>query len=312
MDRWRLDEEHDFSTTTTRAKPNNNSDSCTWSAGSSEEAVTTTTTFRAKSNSIHSDSCISSEGEEAGCAVTASRRYEIIFPLSSDHLLTLIQYNTFRGLITNKLLLQRFAKYVLPGHHDHDHHDQEVLPCHSTYPGYSVILPFDHHHLPKHLVPTNSQMSSCHSTWIDLIPFPKMRDNLIKWAPWFDHSEFAADVIGSLGDTTLYPKRRRGGAKHSSPIVKQRFLVLQQQPDDDDDDDDESSGSGSTGTGLGQEDARNGLIVWGEPFLPSSWEVTPGFLRKWSWTVEGCDELMYFSNRWRMARGDEPMRLCIT
>lgn len=40
-----------------------------------------------------------------------------------------------------------------------------------------------------------------------------------------------------------------------------------------------------------------------------SWEATPGFLAKWTWIVEGCEELVEISNYWRMKRGEEPMRL---
>jgi hypothetical protein len=54
---------------------------------------------------------------------------------------------------------------------------------------------------------------------------------------------------------------------------------------------------------------RNGLIIWGEPHDMQSWEATPGFLAKWSWAVEGCDELVKISNHWRMRRGEEPIRL---
>lgn len=54
---------------------------------------------------------------------------------------------------------------------------------------------------------------------------------------------------------------------------------------------------------------RKGLIVWGEPYDRQSWEATPGFLAKWSWAVAGCDDLIESSNRWRLMRGEEPMRL---
>lgn len=56
---------------------------------------------------------------------------------------------------------------------------------------------------------------------------------------------------------------------------------------------------------------RKGLIVWGEPHEIQSWEATPGFLAKWAWAVEGCEELVEISNRWRMRRGEDPMRLSV-
>lgn len=57
---------------------------------------------------------------------------------------------------------------------------------------------------------------------------------------------------------------------------------------------------------------RKGLIVWGEPHETQSWEATPGFLAKWAWAVEGCEELVETSNRWRMQRGEEPIRLSLS
>jgi hypothetical protein len=35
------------------------------------------------------------------------------------------------------------------------------------------------------------------------------------------------------------------------------------------------------------------------------WEVTEGFLRKWGFLLEGCDELIESTNRWRALRGEE-------
>ncbi len=29
--------------------------------------------------------------------------------------------------------------------------------------------------------------------------------------------------------------------------------------------------------------SRTRLIVWGEPWDPARWEITPYFLRKWAW-----------------------------
>lgn len=51
----------------------------------------------------------------------------------------------------------------------------------------------------------------------------------------------------------------------------------------------------------------NSLIVWGEPSNQRNWEVTEGFLRKWGWVVEGCEDVMRATDSWRVRRGDEPM-----
>lgn len=49
---------------------------------------------------------------------------------------------------------------------------------------------------------------------------------------------------------------------------------------------------------------RPGLIVWGDASLPHSWEVSPKFLRKWGWLLQGCPEMLEATNRWRESRGE--------
>ncbi|KAE8138691.1 hypothetical protein BDV38DRAFT_270524 [Aspergillus pseudotamarii] len=46
-----------------------------------------------------------------------------------------------------------------------------------------------------------------------------------------------------------------------------------------------------------------GMMVWGAPWLPQSWEVSELFVQKWSWVIEGCPELLISSNYWRATRG---------
>lgn len=47
-----------------------------------------------------------------------------------------------------------------------------------------------------------------------------------------------------------------------------------------------------------------GLLVWGEPWNVSNWEITEAFLKKWYWVVRACPELMDSTNSWRSRRGD--------
>jgi hypothetical protein len=132
-------------------------------------------------------------------------------------------------------------------------------------------------------------MSSFHSNWIDMFPFPEIRDNLIRWETYFDPLELLRDLVGEAvndNQSLTHSPRRLG------PNVGQ--ILIQGDYDD-------TVTSG-----------RNGLIVWGEPHMKESWEVTPGFLKKWPWVVEGCEELVKFSNYWRAIRGEEPMQLIVT
>ena len=48
-----------------------------------------------------------------------------------------------------------------------------------------------------------------------------------------------------------------------------------------------------------------GLMVWGDPWLPQSWEVSEWFVQKWSWVIEGCSDILVHSNYWRDRRGLE-------
>jgi hypothetical protein len=50
---------------------------------------------------------------------------------------------------------------------------------------------------------------------------------------------------------------------------------------------------------------RRGPITWGELWKIESWEVTPGILRNWGWALEGCNDLIQASNRWRAQRNKE-------
>lgn len=50
-----------------------------------------------------------------------------------------------------------------------------------------------------------------------------------------------------------------------------------------------------------------GLLVWGDPWLVSSWEISPGFAKKWAFLLKGCGEMVHATNAWRESRGEEPL-----
>ncbi|GFF25376.1 hypothetical protein IFM61606_09427 [Aspergillus udagawae] len=203
--------------------------------------------------------------------------------LPSDHLLRLIHFNVFRALNSNKRVLRHLSTIVFqPDHIDN------VFSGRQLCDGLIVIRPL-HPQIPNSLLPTPLQMSSFHSNWIDMFPFPEIRDNLIRWEAYFDPLELLRDLVGEAvndNQSLTHSPRRLG------PNVGQ--ILIQGDYDD-------TVTSG-----------RNGLIVWGEPHMKESWEVTPGFLKKWPWVVEGCEELVKFSNYWRAIRGEEPMQLIVT
>lgn len=88
-----------------------------------------------------------------------------------------------------------------------------------------------------------------------MLPFPQMRDNLIRAGDSYNEMELCGDLVGFF----------------NSPR------------------------------------ARNGMIVWGEPWDPRGWEVTEDFLRHWAWTLKDCKELFGATNFWRTQRGEDPL-----
>ncbi|KAE8354603.1 hypothetical protein BDV28DRAFT_146971 [Aspergillus coremiiformis] len=190
-------------------------------------------------------------------------------------------HSTHVGQDTTKDILESLTVSIIPGIEN-----DEVFPGHLLFPSLSVLFATAPG-LPESLAPTSLQMDVVHATWINLIPFPQMRDNLIAWDTCYDHPEFVRDLLGDTIDENIL------AAPWSTRKLIASKLVLSEGNND------EVAAS------------RKGLILWGEPHRVESWEATPGFIRKWPWVVEGCEELIESSNRWRMMRGEEPMRISV-
>ena len=117
-----------------------------------------------------------------------------------------------------------------------------------------------------------------------MFPVPQIRDNLIRWDGQYSDENFCNDIFGEI-----FPDYTRK-VSVSSLETESTWTM------DDEDNDDVAA-------------RRQGMIVWGEPSDISSWEVTPGFVRKWGFLLEGCEELMVASNRWRTTRNEKPLQL---
>jgi len=209
------------------------------------------------------------------------------FPLSTDHLLHLIQYNVFRAFVSNK----RTLNVLLTGWTDKPS-SPTTCPIGGPYRDDTMVYPLNPN-IPFSLIPTHLQQTRLHSLWINLIPFPRVRDNLIRREGSFDHWDFLQDLIGELMNFT--PARAQRTTSYS-------FTVCDPNPKS-------ASSLISKRDGDGLTAGRTGLIVWGEPHDMQNWEVTPSFLEKWCWAVEGCTELVECSNRWRRIRGEEAIHL---
>ncbi|KAH7091247.1 hypothetical protein FB567DRAFT_545993 [Paraphoma chrysanthemicola] len=210
----------------------------------------------------------------------------LIFPLSTDHLLHLVQYNVFRAFVSNKSTLN----LLLTGRTDKPS-SPNTCPISGPYIDLTAVYPLNPN-IPPSLVPTRLQQSRLHSLWINLFPFPRLRDNLIRREGRFDHWELLQDLIGEL--MNAIPTQERRGTPLSITVSDPKNMSNPPFTAGCDDD--------------GVTAGRNGLIVWSEPHDPQSWEATPGFFTKWPWLVEGCDDLVESTNRWRLTRGEEPLR----
>lgn len=203
------------------------------------------------------------------------------FPLPADHLLHLIKYNAFRALAQNKAMLERLALQYRTA-------DLQIKADPAIFPSYSVILPVAPH-LSGCLTPTTSQMNIVHSTWINFLPFPAMRDNLIKREFEFNHSDFIKDLVGEQINLQIFWST----PMFSMSTGSKEDTVTQGGLDDDND----------------TTDTATGLIVWGEPYRTDSWEATRGSLKKWGWAVGDCQELVNSTNYWRGSRGERPLSI---
>jgi hypothetical protein len=56
---------------------------------------------------------------------------------------------------------------------------------------------------------------------------------------------------------------------------------------------------------------RRGIVAWSPPWDLEGWEMSEGFVRKWGWLFvgkEGIGRELEATNRWRLQRGEEPLR----
>lgn len=105
------------------------------------------------------------------------------FPLSPDHqLIVLIQFNALRAAMTNLSILS--LQHRMP------------LECGAAF--HIVPYPSAPKTIPTALRPTAKQLITPHDPWIDMVPFPAMRDNLIALGDGVDEDDFCEDALGGL------------------------------------------------------------------------------------------------------------------
>lgn len=111
--------------------------------------------------------------------------------------------------------------------------------------------------------------------WIDSVPCPQLRNNII---------------LASTSPST--PSNR----STSTPAFDEDALC------------DDTCGGLYSGF---DDTAQRGLLVWGDPWVVSNWEISPGFAEKWGFLLQGCGEMVRASNRWREGRGEEALEVVV-
>ncbi|TGO30784.1 hypothetical protein BPAE_0003g00690 [Botrytis paeoniae] len=210
--------------------------------------------------------------------------------LSSDHFIHLVQHNSYRALMSNKDLI--FASSLI----------LKASPL--TAPikqfatkicgGLTVIHPLDGILMPDSLYPTELQMNCAHTGVINMFPFPKFRNNLIEKGANFVPEEMCRDLFGDIFPDYVTPTPDAHDCTLQMRDVLAALPSIEENNsgiDDSEDQDDYTAG-------------RKCMINWGDPWNVESWEVTPGFVKKWSWALEGCDDLIQASNKWRASRNE--------
>ncbi|EON65447.1 hypothetical protein W97_04685 [Coniosporium apollinis CBS 100218] len=97
---------------------------------------------------------------------------------TADFLLTLIQFNVFRALLRNTFTLRLTLDWL---------QDDAFSPFCAGHFNESA---------PSSLQPTLLQRTTEHHPWIDLFPFPAMRDNLLRIYGKFDEDQLCGDLVG--------------------------------------------------------------------------------------------------------------------
>jgi hypothetical protein len=113
----------------------------------------------------------------------------VVFPLSSDHLIVLVQYNVLRGSHMNRQLLDHTLKVAFNKPSTTISTNTHVFPR---------LTAHAFHTLPLTLRPTQLQSTVSLPHWVDIIPHPRMRDNLINAMGGFDAEVLWVETVGGL------------------------------------------------------------------------------------------------------------------
>ncbi|KAM5370255.1 hypothetical protein ACJZ2D_008658 [Fusarium nematophilum] len=102
----------------------------------------------------------------------------------ADMLLNLVQFNTTRALVMNARTLGITSEIMLPD-------ARSQLPCHA------VDVAATHNSVPLSLKPTYLQLTVSHHPWVDILPLPEIRNNILRRDEnSYDKKELCRDLRG--------------------------------------------------------------------------------------------------------------------
>ena len=132
---------------------------------------------------------LSESSSSRALSLTAPLRNQYLptlaFPLSLDHqLFTLIQCNSLRGALTNMSILVHLAGRSFEGWADF----------------YTEDLPPPPDTAPSSLRPTQLQKTISHESWVDILPYPAMRDNILLNQENIDVDALCEDFVGGMNE----------------------------------------------------------------------------------------------------------------
>ncbi|RSL51138.1 hypothetical protein CEP54_011559 [Fusarium duplospermum] len=138
----------------------------------------------AKANSSHAPLIPRIPSSKGSTDLIRSPKPRITFPLSSDHLIVLLQFNVLRASLANRELVSQLGSAPVTECSSAAEH---VLP----YPTNSGVV-------PPSLLPTALQQAIPHEGWVDIIPHPVWRDNVLLALGHFDEDALWSDIMGGL------------------------------------------------------------------------------------------------------------------
>ncbi|KAL7816336.1 hypothetical protein V8C44DRAFT_322429 [Trichoderma aethiopicum] len=227
--------------------------------------------------------------------------HQVYFPLTPDHkLLYVIVLNVSRAIITNYFILcsmTPLAASMCETRRVFALSDVAMAP--RNLDGTPAI--------PPSFMPTELQQVASHPGWIDLLPSPQLRDNLILAIEEFniDEEELLADLIGDIFDSIgcTYDDDSSSSSSSSSSNsesegekeVAERSVGLTPEQEY------------TLRTYTPSSSPETGIVSWSDPWEIAGWEFTEKFVTKWGFLLQGCPDVVAAANKWRAMRGEDPL-----